>query len=182
MEKLEFEVIAPGKPDATETVTTQPKGDLTLSTGTPPFEAIRDSSDRPQPPGAKTAGGPVGPFLGYVPYRGDVVWITKTAGKPSRFRPFSLRQPKPPINDHPTAEETHLGPSAVLLIAVKRRRLRSWDWRTVAPQRLILTIAQRFQDAVGRVLVPSRSRNHLLEIAGELVVVSAGNRMPMASP
>jgi hypothetical protein len=41
MEKVGFEIIAPSKPDATETVTTQPKGDVTLSTGTPPFETIR---------------------------------------------------------------------------------------------------------------------------------------------
>lgn len=42
-------------------------------------------------------------------------------------------------------------------------------WRTVP----------RWQDAVGRVVVPSRGRprNHLVEIAGELIVIPAGNLM-----
>ncbi len=59
--------------------------------------------------------------------------------------------------------------------AVKPRRPIAWDWRSGAPKRLVLTIAPRFQDAVGRVLVPSRGRNHLIELAGELVVVPSGN-------
>ena len=58
MEKLGFEVIAPGKPDATETVTTQPKGDLTLSTSTPPFEAIRDNLTGRSPREPRRPAGP----------------------------------------------------------------------------------------------------------------------------
>jgi hypothetical protein len=65
--------------------------------------------------------------------------------------------------------------------AVKPGRVKPWDWRSGPPGRHWLTIAPRFQDAVGRVLVPSRGRprNHLVKIAGELVVVHAGNLMPM---
>ena len=59
MEKVDFEIIAPGKPDATETVTTQPKGSLTLSTGTPPFETIREHLTGRNPREPRRPSGPV---------------------------------------------------------------------------------------------------------------------------
>jgi len=43
-------------------------------------------------------------------------------------------------------------------------------------------ITPRFQDAVGRVVIPShgKPRNHLVKIGAELAIVPAGNLMPEA--